>query len=215
MNELLKQTLNEYFSDFKKYHLIILICFAALIALLQILQTYILSTKIEKFKAQLKKSEIRFSKYNELQISALRKIYHQLATFQLANNLIFNTDLNSFGHTKYKTRINEWIRIYVECSSEFAREKILLTQEIKTLFSQTISDFEDVKKILIDEKHNLDYYEMEHSGNWNLMYDLEEDELYSIGLKIGKLKEKSSINNSDVHIRLLREKIEEVFQKME
>jgi|GEM_PF-1374196 len=215
MDELLKQTLNEYFSDFKKYHLIILICFAVLIALLQILQTYILSTKIEKFKTQLKKSEIRFSKYNELQISALRKIYHQLATFQLTNNLIFNTDPNSIGHTKYKTRINEWIRIYIECSSEFAREKILLTQEIKTLFSQTISDFEDVKKILIDEKHNLDYYEMEHSGNWNLMYELEEEELYSIGLKIEKLKEKSSINNSDVHIRILREKIEEVFQKME
>lgn len=215
MNELLKQALNEYFSDFKKYHLIILICFIVLIATLQIIQTYILSAKIEKFKTQLKKSEIRFSKYNELQISALRKIYHQLATFQRANNLIFNTDANSFGHTKYIKRINEWIRIYVECSSEFSREKILLTQEIKTLFSQTIADFEAVKKILIDESHNLDYYEMEHSGNWDSMYEMEEEELATIGLKIKKIKEKSSIKNSDNHIRLLREKIEEVFQKME
>ena len=148
-----------------------------------------------------------------MQISALRKIYHQLAAFQLANNLIFHA--NSIGHTKFIIRINEWIKIYVECSNEFAKEKILLTQEIKTLFSQTISDFEDVKKVLIDERHNLDYYEMAHSGNWNEMYEFDGDELYSIGLKIKKLKEKSSIKNSDNHIRLLREKIEEVFQKME
>jgi hypothetical protein len=215
MNELLKQALDEYFSDFKKYHLIILICFTILIALLQIIQTYIVSTKIETFKAQLKKSEIRFSKYNELQISALRKIYHQLASFQLANNLIFNTESNSFGHSRYKTRINEWIKIYIECSSEFAREKILLTQEIKDLFSKTIVDFEDVKKILIDEKHGLDYLEMAYSGDWNQMYEFEEEELHIISSKIKKLKEKPSIGNADKHIRELRQKIEKVFQEME
>jgi len=117
MKELIKQVLDEYFSDFKEYPLIILICFTVSMFFLQILQTYIVSTKIEKFKTDLKKSEIKFSKYNELQIAALRKIYHQLAAFQLANNLIFNTEANSLGHSKYKTRINEWIKIYVECSS--------------------------------------------------------------------------------------------------
>lgn len=215
MYELIKKALDAYFSDFKKYHLITLICFTIVIALLQIWQAYFISTKIEKFKTQLKKSEIKFSKYNELQITALRKIYHQLASFQLANNLIFNTAPNSFGHTRYKARINEWIKIYVECSSEFAREKILLTQEIKDLFSKTISDFEEVKKILIDQRYDLDYLEMEHSGNWNSMYEFKEEELNVITSRIKILKEKSSIKNADNHIRELREKIEKVFQEME
>ena len=120
MEQLIKKILDQYFADFKKYHLIALVIFTIIIAAFQAWQTYKISTKIEKFKAQLKKSEIKFSKYNELQINALRKIYHQLAAFQLANNLIFNTE-NSFGHSRYKTRINEWIKIYVECSSEFAQ----------------------------------------------------------------------------------------------
>lgn len=184
MNELIQKALDQYFSDFKQYHIIALICFTIVIAAFQIWQTYKVSTKIEKFKAQLKKSEIKFSKYNELQITALRKIYHQLASFQLANNLIFNTEPDSFGHTKYKTRINEWIKIYIECSSEFAREKILLTQEIKDFFSKTITDFEEVKKILIDQRHDLDYLEMEHSGNWNSMYEFEEEEINVITKKI-------------------------------
>ena len=79
----------------------------------------------------------------------------------------------------------------------------------------SIADFEEVKKILIDQRHNLDYLEMEHSGNWNSMYEFEEEEINVITSRIQKLKEKSSIKNADQHIRELREKIEKVFQEME
>ena len=215
MIELIKQALEEYFSEYKQYQIWVLLGFTILIVLLQIGQTYYMTTKIEKFKNDLKKSEIKFSRYNELQITALRKIYHQLTSFQLANNLIFNSEPNTIDHTKFKIRINEWIKIYVECSSEFAREKILLSKEIKDLFSKTISDFEEIKKVLIDERHNLDYLEMEHSGNWNSMYEFQDNELNSITSQIKKLKEKPFTKNADKHIRELREKIEETFQKME
>lgn len=215
MIELIEQVLEKNFSEYKENQIWILIVFTILIAVIQIIQAYFVTTKIEKFKNDLKKSEIKFSRYNELQINALRKIYHQLASFQLANNLIFNSEPNSIHHSKFKIRINDWIKIYVECSSEFAREKILLTKEIKILFSKTISDFEEVKKVLIDQRHNLDYFEMEHQGNWNSMYEFEEEELNSITQQINKLKEKYFIQNADKHIRELREKIEETFQQME
>jgi len=90
-----------------------------------------------------------------------------------------------------------------------------LTQEIKDSFSKTIADFEDVKKILIDQKYGLDYLEMEYSGDWNQMYEFEQEELCAITTKINKLKEKPSIGNADIHIRELRKKIEKVFQEME
>lgn len=113
MEDLIKQVLEKYFTEYKNYHLLILIAFTFVIALLQVIQTFIVTKKVENFKNELKKSEIRFSRYNELQINALRKIYHQLANFQLVNNLLFNNQPNSIGHTKFKNRINEWIKNYM------------------------------------------------------------------------------------------------------
>ncbi|AMC10262.1 hypothetical protein Lupro_02885 [Lutibacter profundi] len=214
MDELIKQALNEYFSDYKKYHLIILISFVIIIALIQIIQSVWVSNKIERFKTDLKKSEIKFSRYNELQINSLREIYHKLVAFQLANNLIFKSKPKSVGHSKYKNRINEWIKSYIECANEFAREKILLTDELKSLFTRTLKDFEEVKDILMTEKENLDYWEMVNAGNWNAMYDFEDNELDTISSQIEKLKDKSSIKNSEKHIRELRNKIEIEFTRM-
>ena len=214
MEELIKEVLNEYFADFKKYHLIILICFVVIIALIQLFQSIWVSNKIERFKTDLKKSEIKFSRYNELQINSLREIYHKLVAFQLANNLIFKSKPKSVGHSKYKNRINEWIKSYIECANEFAREKILLTDELKSLFTRTLKDFEEVKDILMSEKENLDYWEMVNAGNWNAMYDFEDNELDTISTQIEKLKGKTSIKNSEKHIRELRDKIETEFTRM-
>ncbi|UTW61831.1 hypothetical protein KFE98_17730 [bacterium SCSIO 12741] len=214
MEKLISQSLDQYFSDFKEYHLIILIGFTVIIALIQIIQSMYVSKKIERFKNALKKSEIKYSKYSELQITALRKIYHLLAKFQLANNLIFNSEPHSIGHTKFKERINQWIKLYVETASEFSREKLLLTPEIKKAFSDTIGDFDEIKSILIYEANRLDYFEMEHQGNWNAMYEFEEFELDEINTKISSLKEKDSVKKSNTHIRNLREEIEHLFHRI-
>lgn len=214
MEELIKKVLEEYFADFKDYHLIILVGFTLIIALIQIIQSIIVTRKIEKFKNDLKKSEIKFSRYNELQINALRKIYHQLAVFQYSNNLIFNDSHNNVGHEKYKNRINAWIKAYIENANEFSKEKILLTPELKTLYARTINDFEEVKKKLIDERENLDYWEMMHGGDWQAMYEFEENEFGEISSKIKKLKELDSIRNADKHIQELRSRIEDLFLKM-
>ena len=211
----MKEVLEKYFTEYKNYYLFILIGFTLIIALLQVIQTLIVTKKVENFKNELKKSEIRFSRYNELQITVLRKIYHQLASFQLANNLLFHSGTNKIGHTKFENRINEWIKNYLDCANELAREKILLPTEIKELFSKTIKDFDEIKSILINERENLNYLEMQYSGDWNSMYEFEGNELEIITKKLNVIKEKKSIKNSDKHIRELREKIEVVFQKME
>lgn len=214
MDDLIKQALDKYFSDFKEYHLLILIGFTVVITLIQIIQSIIVSGKIENIKSDFKKAEIKFSRYNELQVDALRRIYHFLAKFQLSNKLVFNENSDEIGHTKFKIRINNWIKIYIACANEFSKEKILLTSELKVLFSRTINDFEEVKKILIDERENLDYLEMMNNENMNAMYEYEQNEIYIISQKIEKIKEHESIKNSDKHIRELRDKIEDLFLEM-
>lgn len=67
MNEdLIKQVLEKYFSDFKEYHLLILVGFTVIIALILIIQSIWISRKIERFKSVLKKSEIKFSKFSQM-----------------------------------------------------------------------------------------------------------------------------------------------------
>ena len=63
MDELIKEALENYFSDFKEYHLIILISFTIVIALIQIIQSIIVTRKIERFKNDLKKRIDETSKY--------------------------------------------------------------------------------------------------------------------------------------------------------
>lgn len=54
--ELIRQVLEKYFSDFKEYHLLILVGFTVIIALIQIIQSIWVSRKIERFKSNLKKN---------------------------------------------------------------------------------------------------------------------------------------------------------------
>jgi len=214
MTELTRLALNEYFSELKNYHLIILMIFSVIIALIQVLSAAWVSRKIERFKGQLKKSEIKFSKYNELQVIALREIYHLLVTLHSSNNAIFRSKSKNIDHIAYKKLINNWIISYKTCVSKFAYEKILLTKELKLLFSRTLKDFEEINHILLSEAGNLDHHEMEFQGDWQLMYDYEDNELEIISSKIEKIKEKQSIINSEKHIRELRDRIEIVFQEM-
>lgn len=79
----------------------------------------------------------------------------------------------------------------------------------RRFFFPTVSN-----NIEMTEKENLDYWEMVNQGNWNAMYDFEENELDTISSQIDKLKDKESIKNSETHIRELREKIESEFTKM-
>lgn len=214
MEDVLIQTIESIISDYKNYQLVILIAFTSIIILLQIGQTLWINMKIATFKNRLKKSEIKFSRFNELQINALREIYHRLVKFQMANNLIFKSSIKSIGHNQYKTRIDNWIRRYFECINEFAREKILLSDEMKILVERTIDDFEQVKKILLDEKESLDFYEMEHQGNRMAMYQFEEQEIEIISDKLNRIRDNDSLQNADKHIRDLRERIEQAFLKM-
>ncbi len=214
MEQLIRQILDKYFSDFKQYHLLILVITILVIALLQFVQSIYVNRRIEKFKNFLKKSEIKFSRFNELQINALRTIYHLLTNFQLSNDLIFKCEPDTIGHERLKKRIGEWIKNYIACFNEFSREKILLTKEIKDLFEKTLDDFQEIKNILIKESEMLEYMEMEGQGDWNLIYTHEQQELDAISDRISRLKNNPSARNSNNHIVQLRQKIEETFEQM-
>ncbi len=214
MEELIKEALNKYFSDFKEYQIIIMISFFVILALLQLLQTIYISKNVEKFKNALKKSEIKFSRYHDLQVEALRSIYQKLVLFDYANGALFNNKYEHNDHTHFKANITEWNKLYWECIKSFHADKILLPEDLKELVEKTISEFEEVRDILLKERHNLDELEYEYQGNMEWMYDYSENELEIINKKLANLRTRGIIVKSQANIRALRKSIEGHFAQM-
>jgi hypothetical protein len=214
MIDLIKQALREYFNEYQKFHLLILISFTIIIALIQVIQSIWVSSKIEKFKNALKRSEIKFSRYNNLQVDALKEIYEKLVLFHGTNSILFKSSYDSNVHENYRNRITNWIKAYIECSNKFSLEKILLPNNLKNLVTRTLTDFEEVKNLIISERDYLDYKEEYYEGNMNAMYEAAELELEVINEQINKIKSKDSIIRSEKNILELRKTIEDYFEKM-
>jgi len=152
MDELVKQALEDYFSNFKEYHLLILVVFTVIIALIQIIQSIWVSSKIEHFKSALKKSEIKYSKYNQLQIDALSKIYQLLSDF-LEQTFIIGQEINSGSPEKTNKQTKNWLILYKKVYSTFSKEKYILPKSIKEKYSSIFSYLENMNGYIKSEKN--------------------------------------------------------------
>ena len=175
----------------------------------QIWQAIFVSKKIEKFKTDLKKSEIKFSRFHNMQIDALQIIYDRIVTLHYKNHRLFSSKSN--GHSRLKTRIHEWKAEFEVVIDTFHRERILLPPE----FEITVKKFEkDFQKILIrlnDELQDIGELEALHESiDEQVIYGTIEDEDIAIKARMEALNENESIKNSEKTIRELRGVIEKL-----
>lgn len=208
--ELINKALQDHLGQYNQYHTILILSFLAL----QAVFIFWINTRMEKFKAMLKKTEIKFSRYHELQIEALRVAYQKLVLFGIANKILLNSEYENNGHYSFKKSINNWITTHNECINQLAYNKIVLPNHLKDTIQNTIIDFQLMTDILIGERKHLDYVEEDGLGDMNAMYSYSENELEIINQKINRLKENDSIKKATENIRKLRTEIEELFEKM-
>ncbi|RZJ83433.1 MAG: hypothetical protein EOO20_22795 [Chryseobacterium sp.] len=208
--QLINNALEQYLGDYKRYHTIFLIGFVFFQSLLVIW----VGVRMERLKALLKKTEIRFSRYHELQIEALRVAYQKLVLFGVANKRLLNDEYDINGHSMYRNGINHWISAHHDCINKLAYNKIVLPKELKEKITQAIVDFQQMIELLIGERNHLDAMEEDAQGDYHLMYEYSEKELAVINGKIERLKADQRIVKASANIRLLRDEIEAVFEKM-
>ena len=139
MNNLIKEALDEYFSDFKKYHLIILIAFTVIIALIQVIQSILVSKKIEKFKNELKKSEIKFSKYNQLQVQALNELYPILSELLIYTASV-EIELKKASPEKLNLLLEDWGKAFAKVIENYILKRYILPNNIKFLMLETYKE---------------------------------------------------------------------------
>lgn len=208
--EIVKGILEQHFGEYKAFHLFLLLVFI----LMQGLFVYYVTKRLERFKAFLKKSEIKFSRYHELQVESLKINYEKLVNFTSVNHELFDSEYHTNNHKEYKTRINAWLNTHNDCISQLSFDKILLPDELIKLVDVIILDFRKVFSILLKETEELENREIEFRRNNGNIYEFTIEDLSIINGKISKLKTEDFVERSDKNIRSLRVAIEKHFVKM-
>lgn len=211
--EQIEHLLEKYFPEYLEYHIYAIIALIIIILGIQIAQTVIVSKKLERFKNQLKKSEIRFSKFNNLQIDALKAIYDKMVNLHYKNYALFNPE--SFSHDGLKTRITEWRAEYLKLMDVFHREKLLLPTDLKSKIKEFETNFNSMSLRLNEETQNLnDIEESFGTSDVQNIYALPENEVDEIKQRVAKLNEMPEIINSDNLISGLRKSVETYFESL-
>lgn len=210
--ELIRQVLEKYFSDFKEYHLLILVGFTVIIALIQIIQSIWVSRKIERFKSNLKKTEIKYSKYNQLQIEALSKAYELLTEF-LSHTFIIKNKINSASPELITSISNKWLNSYGNVYVTFSKNKYILPISIKKVFSSIIIDLQDMSKYVGSEKNMSTMHHTWENGEVEFIGDNQDlEQLYD---ELNKYDKKGIINKTIENIKSIKKEIENYFEKIE
>ena len=207
------QLLEKYFAEYSSKHIYILIGFFLVTIIFQILQAIYVSNKIEKFKNELKKSEIKFSRFNTLQIDALKLIYDKVVTFHFINYRLFYP--KTYSHQSLKTRMENWTLEFGNVMDILHRERILLPQEVEEKVNNFNSQLKKIAEYLdIERQSLLTVEEYEGSDDPQILYNNAETEVEAMKLRIENLLKNDEIKNSENLIKDFRKKIEEYFANL-
>ncbi len=207
--ELIEDILGEY----KEYMSWILLVFVIISALLQLFLNWLLASKIEKYKNDLTKGEIKFTRHTEMQIECLKKMYDILVTFHFSfSNLIKPPYLT---HETLQNNIKSFQVNFLHTVNFCHRNKILLTDEIVKKIGIVHEKFNKIDVLCRLETDELSAIE-DYFGSLEpqVLYKNPEDEVEYIKLRIIKLNENNDVKSYEADIKELRELIENYFKQL-
>ena len=211
MNNLIKEALDEYFSDFKKYHLIILIAFTVIIALIQVIQSILVSKKIEKFKNELKKSEIKFSKYNQLQVQALNELYPILSELLIYTASV-EIELKKASPEKLNLLLEDWGKAFAKVIENYMLKRYILPNNIKKEFGKLTGILDEVNAYVRAEKKMSSLFATINNKVEFMGKDKGREEISD---ELINLKKDGLVYDSMIEINKLQSEIENYFESIE
>lgn len=214
MDEELRSILQEFFADYKKYHSILFLILSGLIALLATSQYVFMQKILARFNNKLKKAEIKFSKYHNLQVEAMEKLFELITNIHYSNMNLFQAREENRRHGKLKKNLSKWGNDLLELHYFFNKKKILFPESISQAIEKELDDLNKTRHILLDHKSSLEEFEERCGGDLNNMYTQFEYEIKNISDQIEVLKNTEEVKNSVKSINELRRQIENEFRKL-
>ncbi|WP_353100834.1 hypothetical protein [Myroides odoratus] len=213
MEKLIADQLEIYLKDYKENMLWIFLLFFIIMIIIQWGSNIMLLRKIERFKNDLKKTEIMFSKHSELQIECLKVMYDKIVVLHFAFNSLIKPKY--YTHDIFKKNINNLSFAYNDSMNYFNRNKILLTDEIIKQKGNLSIKMNDLNSNLKIEYSDLLEYEMYHgSDDPQILYSTSEQEIESIQLRINSILEREETKNFKIEIKSLRNVVELYFKEL-
>jgi len=209
--DLIRKVLEEYLIEYKESHTIIIIVVLIIIALISTIQYIWTIRKIEGFKSELKKSQIKFSFYNELQIKSLSKIFTTLTDFKRITANISQSKNDNPEH--YKKIASLWLKSFIETTEIFSYEKYILPVDLKNKYSYLISNFYTLNELIGKEKQLKSLYYTNESGDVELGGDNED--LNNIHKQLKEFNKQGVFSLAISSIDNLRSQIEKYFESIE
>ena len=172
-------------------------------------KTICITKNIEKYKSELKRTELKFSVYNQLQIEALSKLFQQLTEFKEITSIISNSEKRS--PEKYKQIAISWTNNFFEMTKLFSKEKYILPIEIKKQYTLIHQNFNTILGFIKSEKELKSNFYTDEFG----------DVVYEDYERINELTDELKLFNRDIvfekainNIEFARKEIENYFEKI-
>lgn len=205
--EIINQITNQI-SQFKNHQLLLLIITFLIFTIITILQTVYTSRLIEKYKNQLKKAELKFSVFNEMQITKLSEFYTLTKDLKGALASLFGV----LERNENKIELSKWESSYSQFNDFYSSNKYIVPKAIKDLieFNKNLILNYNGNIVLLNEKFEL--------VNNRINYISEDDKLKSLELIDNEILE-FNFKKSTLKLMILAENIkvhiEEYFDKID
>lgn len=205
------ELVKDILGDYKEHMSWILLAFLAISASVQLFLNWLLSRKIEKYKNELSKSEIKFSRHSEMQIDCLKNYYDLVATLHFS----FLSVQSREDHHGLKDAIKDAQKDFQNVLFFFQRNRILLTEEIlvqsRIVFNK-VKDWNSIANIELNEMTYLE--ERDWTKDTERLYKNSQHENSEVKKIRNKLKNNPKIIAIDDDINNLRKVIENYFHKL-
>ncbi|PWW30922.1 hypothetical protein [Chryseobacterium sp. AG844] len=213
MDKIITEQIQASFKDNNELMIGLLIIYTLITIIIQFISNYCLSKKIETFKNDLKRSEIKFSKHSQMQIECLKNMYNNVVDWHFSFYELLNPKY--LTHASLKSNINNLNIIFKSNMDYFHRNKILLTEEIIKQIGVVHSKFKKIQELCNKELDTLSSIEEYYMSNEpQTIYNEPENETSEIKKRIEELKTNYEVSSFEDDLKKLRELVENYFKEL-
>ncbi|PKG42621.1 hypothetical protein [Psychroflexus sp. MES1-P1E] len=206
--------MDEKLSEYQQYHIWILIGAVVIIATIQFFMNRHLKRDVARLSADLKKAEIKFSKYHQDQVDAYKQLYTHFYEFRAATQRILYFADRDADHHIHKKRLQEYLVNQKQLMHFFKSNRILFPEDTCKKIDDNFTVFARFTSKVFKDKEDLENFETYFDANFMEMYGNAEGEMDKIKQRARNLRESEEYKEAGKKMWKLIQELENDFRKL-